>query len=286
MSEDELYEQLQANLQAEIKAAAERAKAVPISIRLGRNATLQTVAEQLGLQAFRRVTNGRWYAVATDPEARLELGALTVAARQSKKSLTSVIEAIAHVSPGWLQERPAADAGTIPELQIDKATGLRLRNPFLPLSPRPNETTARFDYASQNVIKEQSPRLAKWLQDCAENEGLPSAAMLDELEAEKIEAEHVRKIQYGDKEWQENKLRPNSGATLTEQNLFAQNIADPWLLKFHRQEAKAASPRAGFDNLTVRMALFKRDPEVREIHRRAGELLKRWKQEAEQKAAA
>ncbi len=283
---DDLFEQLQNDLQKEIQAAAERAKAAPVSIRLGKNANVQQVAGQLGLQVFRRVKDNRAHAAATDPESLEDLGVLTVSARGSRRSLTNVIEVIADVIPGWLQERPAADAGTIPELQIDKATGLRLRNPFLPLSPRPNETTARFDYASQNVIKEQSPRLAKWLQDCAENEGLPSAAMLDELEAEKIEAEHVRKIQYGDKEWQENKLRPNSGATLTEQNLFAQNIADPWLLKFHRQEAKAASPRAGFDNLTVRMALFKRDPEVREIHRRAGELLKRWKQEAEQKAAA
>jgi len=283
---DDLFEQLQNDLQKEIQAAAERAKAAPVSIRLGKNANVQQVAGQLGLQVFRRVKDNRAHAAATDPESLEDLGVLTVSARGSRRSLTNVIEVIADVIPGWLQERPAADAGTIPELQIDKATGLRLRNPFLPLSPRPNETTARFDYASQNVIKEQSPRLAKWLQDCAENEGLPSAAMLDELEAEKIEAEHVRKIQYGDKEWQENKLRPDSGATLTEQNLFAQNIADPWLLKFHRQEAKAASPRAGFDNLTVRMALFKRDPEVREIHRRAGELLKRWKQEAEQKAAA
>ncbi len=284
MTTDQLYESLQANLQKEIHAAAERAKAVPISIRLGRNATLQTVAEQLGLQAFRRVTNGRWYAVATDPEARLELGALTVAARQSKKSLTSVIEAIASVSDGWLQERP--EPVEIPPLPTDPVTGKRVRNPWLPLPPRAGETTPHFDHGSQNVIKEQSPRLAQFLQDCASNEGLPSAKMLDELEAEKIEAEHVRKIQYGDKEWQENALRPDSGATLTEQNLFAQNIADPWLLKFHRREARAPSPRAGFDNLTVRMALYKRDPEVREIHRQAGEILKGWKQEAEQKAAA
>src|SRR6266481_5950685 len=283
---DDLFEQLQNDLQKEIQAAAERAKAAPVSIRLGKNANVQQVAGQLGLQVFRRVKDNRAHAAATDPESLEDLGVLTVSARGSRRSLTNVIEVIADVIPGWLQERPAADAGTIPELQIDKATGLRLRNPFLPLSPRPNETTARFDYASQNVIKEQSPRLAKWLQDCAENEGLPSAAMLDELEAEKIEAEHVRKIQYGDKEWQENRLRPNSGATLTEQNLFAQSVADPWLIKFHRQEAKAGPPRAGFDNLTVRMALFKRDPEVREIHRRAGERLKRWKQEAEQKAAA
>jgi hypothetical protein len=278
------FEKLQGDLARETEAYYEKQKAAPRSIRTGPGATLQTVAEQLGLQAFRRVTNGRWYAV--DAEGRLELAALTVAARQSRRSLTSVIEAIAHVVPGWLQERPAEGAGTIPPLPVDKATGLRVRNPFLPLPPRPGETTPHFDHGSQNVIKEQSPRLAKWLQDCAKNDGLPSAKMLDELEAEKIEADHLRKIPYTDREWEANLLRPGSGANGTQQAEFVHSIADPWLLKFHRQEAKAASPRAGFDNLTHRMLLAKRDPEAREVHKAAGELLKTWQAEAQQKAAA
>ena len=61
-------------------------------------------------------------------------------------------------------------------------------------------------------------------------------AMLDELEAEKLEADAIRKIQYGDKEWQPNKLRSDSGATLTEQNLFARDFEDLNLLSMHRAE--------------------------------------------------
>ena len=45
------------------------------------------------------------------------------------------------------------------------------------------------------------------------------------------------------------------------------------------------SPRLKFDNLTVRMALAKRSPEVRAIHKAAGELLKSWQQEERDVAA-
>jgi hypothetical protein len=162
---------------------------------------------ELGLAALRRVKHSRWYVIATDPAARFELGALAIACQRSKQNLVYVLEVIAQTIPGWLQDRPPDDAGTVPELSIDKATGLRCRNPFLPLPPRARETTPRFDHASQNVIRELSPRLAKWLEDCAKNDGLPSMAMMDELAAEKLEAEAMRKIQYGDKEWQANALR-------------------------------------------------------------------------------
>jgi hypothetical protein len=283
MTEDELYEAISRNLAAEVKAAAERAQAVPISIRLGKNASLQQVAEELGLAAYRRVKHNRAYAVATDPVARLELGALAVAARQSRKSLAEILNVLAAVAPGWLQERPAEDAGTVPNLPVDPVTGERIRNPWLPLPPKDGETSSRYDYGSQNVIQEQSLRLARWLEQCAEHGG-PTAKMLDQLEAERLEADHRRKIPYGPSEWQANKLRPDS-ATLTEQNLFAKSITDPWVLELHRAEAKAGSPRAGFDNLTVRMALAKRSPEIREVHKAAGELLKQWKQEQQQKAA-
>jgi hypothetical protein len=285
MSED-LFETLQRDLAREVDDHYERQKVGPVSIRrIGPNASLQTVSERLALGAYQRLKHGRWYAAASDPEARLQLGALAVAARQSRRSLVEIIEVLSTIIPGWRQVRPDADAGTVPELPIDKATGLRCRNPFLPLPPRSGETTPRFDHQSQTMIREQSPRLAKWLEDCAANDGLPSVAMLDQLEAEKIEADHLRKVQYGDREWQENKLRPDSGATLTEQNLFVQGIADPWLVRFHRTEAKLGSPRCGYDNLTHCMAIAKRDPEIRQVHKAAGELLKAWKAEQQEKAA-
>src|SRR5439155_17647173 len=113
----------------------------------------------------------------------------------------------------------------------------------------------------------------------------PTTKMLDQLEAEKLEAEARRNVVYGDRQWEENKLRPNSGATLTEQGEFAKSITDPWVLETHRQEAKAGSPRL-LDTLTVRMALFKRSQESRAIHKEAHEILRNWQAEQQQKAAA
>jgi hypothetical protein len=282
---DDLFTKLQNDLAREVADHYERQKTGPASIpRTGLGASMQIVAEQLALGAFQRIKNGRWYAAATDPEARLALGALAVAARQSKRSLVEVIETIASIIPGWIQERPAADAGTVPELPIDRATGLRCRNPFLPLPPRKGETTPRYDHASQAMIKEQSPRLAKWLADCVANDGLPSVAMLDQLQAEKIEADHLRKIQYGDRQWQENKLRADLGATVTDRMIFEKSVTDPWLAKFHRSEAKLGAPKCGYDNLTYRMAIAKRDPEIREIHRQAGQILKAWQAQQQEKA--
>jgi len=275
MTIDDLSEKQQRDFDAAIKEHYEKQKAGPKSVvRTGPNATLQSIAEPMFLAAYRRVRNNRGYAAATDPEARLEGGALGVEAKKARANLTPVIDVIASVVPGWLQERPSDDAGTIPELPIDRVTGLRVRNPWL----EPH------DFKSQHVIKELSPRLARWLEDCAKHGG-PTMAMLDELEAERIEAEHLRKLPYGEKEWEANLLRPGSGASLTEQNQFVKSIEDPYLLKFHRREAEMGSPRLKFDNLTVRMALAKRSPEVRAIHKAAGELLKSWQQEERDKAA-
>jgi hypothetical protein len=109
--------------------------------------------------------------------------------------------------------------------------------------------------------------------------------MLDQLQAERLEADAMRKINYSEKDWIANLLRPDSGANLTEKHVFAKSVEDPFLLRFHRSEAAMPSPRCGYDNLTTRMALAKRSPEIREVHRKAGEILAKWKQEGEQKAA-
>ena len=265
----DLEEKLKQNVNDAFKAEQEKAKRVPTPWRIGPLTTLREAGEQLGLQVLRGLPHGRDYAL--DAQGRIELAATAVSAMKLKANLTAVLEAYADVIPGWRQERPPEDG--MPELPVDKTTGLRLRNPWLPLPPRPNETTPRYDHKSQHVIREQSPRLAKWLEECAENDGLPSAAMLDRYEAEKIENAHLRTVVYGEAQWNENLLRPGSDANLTQQNLFARSVTDPWLLQFHRQEAKAGSPRAKFDNLTVRMALHKRSPEAREVHRAAGEIL-------------
>jgi len=299
MTEDELYQKLQNDLAAEIQRNEEAKKRVPTSFRIGPRTTLRESAEHLAVETFKQLRHNRHYALSS--EGRLELAALAVACTSNKKNLTNVLEVLASVEhslkdvlqekedqrlPGLLQLRPAADAGTVPELPIDKATGLRCRNAWLPLPPREGETQPRFDHASQHVIRETSPRLAKWLEDCAKNDGLPSVAMLDELESERIEAEHLRKIPYGEKEWQENLLRPDSGANPTERGQFIRNTTDPWLARLHTQEAKGGSPRLRFDNHTFANLLYKRDPAIREIHRKAGELFATWKQEAKQKAAA
>lgn len=288
MNED-LYQKLQQDLQGEIQkqiqASEDAKKRLPTQFRIGPRTTLRESAERLFMEAYQQVKHNRLPAL--DAQAKLEGSALTLSAINNKKNLVGVLEVVADVIPGWRQERPPDDAGTIPELAVDKSTGLRIRNPWLPLPPlKPGEKQPHFDYKSQEIIKEQSPRLAKWLQDCVKNGGQPSAAMLDALEYEKLEADHLRKVPYGEKEWQANRLRVDSGASLTERMAFAKSVTDPWLLQLHRSEAKLGSPRAGFDNLTHRMALAKRNPEVREVHRQAGEILRTWQAEQQQKKEA
>jgi hypothetical protein len=309
MSEQELFESLQRNVDAAVEAEL-ASRRTPIRGHYQANGVQETAAE-LGLNVYGRILNNRRYAAATDPAARQEFAALTVAWRGSKITLQHVQETIAavvrahnvqalaenelakkegrgerwQILPEWLQERPSADAGTIPELPIDKATGLRCRNPWLPLPPRPGETQPHFDHASQAMIREQSPRLAKWLEECAANEGLPSVAMLDELEAERLEAKAKRELPYGEKEWEQNKFRKSLHCTVSEQGDFAKSIESPYLLQFHRDEAKAGSPRLMFGNLSIAMELAKRSPEIREIHKRAEATYREWRAE-QQKAAA
>jgi hypothetical protein len=285
MTENELFEKLQDNLAAEIQAREDKKKALPTPFRIGPFHTLREAAEQLGVRALQKLTHGRAYAL--DAEGRLELAALATACIQSKKNLSAVLETLASVVPGWLQDRPPDDAGVVPVLETDPVTGQRIRNPWLPLAPlKPGETTPHFDFASQNVIRETTPRLATWLIACAKNGGQPSAAMMDELQAEKIDAEQMKKIPYDAKTWEENKLRADYGADLTQKNLFVRSIENPYLLRLHRSEAKLGSPRCGYNNLTHRMALARRNPEVREVHRKAEEIFATWQQEAKEKAAA
>jgi hypothetical protein len=280
MSEaDELFEKLKANLAAEIKRQAE-SKVLPVQFRIGPRTTFREAAEQYGLACYRRVKHNRAYAL--DAKARLEIAALSIASQKAGKHLVEVIEAIASVAPNWLQQRPADPE--IPALPIDKITGERLRNPFLPLPGGKPGDTPRYDHRSQIMLKEQSPRLAKWCEDAAKFGG-PTVAMQDELEAERMEAEALRKVQYGDREWAANALRPDSDATLTAKGEFVKSINDPWLLETHRREAAMGSPRAGFDNLTIRMGLAKRSEEIREVHRKAGELVATWLQQGKEKAA-
>jgi hypothetical protein len=238
MTETELLEELKHNFAAEIKRQAE-SKVVPVPFRIGPNTTMHQAAEQYGLACYGRVKYGRPYAC--DAQAKFELRELTIESQKAGNNLVEVITVIADTIPGWLQQRPAEDAGIIPALPICKITGERTRNPWLPLPGSKPGEPPRFDYKSQNVIKEQSPRLAKFLADCAKHGG-PTAHMADELESERIEAEQLRKVQYTGKEWEENLLRPDSGANLTEQMMFSRSVTDPWLLQFHRQEAAMGSP--------------------------------------------
>jgi hypothetical protein len=87
------------------------------------------------------------------------------------------------------------------------------------------------------MIKEQSPRTARFLEDIVKFGGV-TIAMMDELESEKIEAEHLRKLEYGDKQWSENLLRPGYEPNLTKRMDWVNSIADPWLLRATRRESE------------------------------------------------
>jgi len=295
MTEDELQKQIEDNIAAELAKEEERKRRLPIPFRVGPGGTLQSAfieaCKRLGLRGY-----------AAYPITLAEGGALVQAAHGAKGNLVRAVETLANtdatviapggrktiISTGLRQEwRPAADAGQVPELPIDHITGLRCRNPFLPLPPlKPGETEPHFDHASQHVVRELSPRLARWLEDCARNGGSPSMAMLDALEAERLEAEHLRGLRYDSERWTVNKLRRESGASLTEMNNFVRGIEDPFLVLAHRKEAELGAPRLHFDNLTFCMKLADRNAEVRAIHRAAGEILRGWQEEAKQKAAA
>jgi hypothetical protein len=272
MATDELLQKQQENLKAQIEAAEERRKKIPPSWRLGPNQKLEHAAGEMGVSAYKRLKHGRWYAL--DPVAKLELGAEAVACMQLKRNVVNDFEQLSTILPGWIQYRP--EVPTIPELPIDRVTGLRIRNPWL----EPH------DFKSQAYIKELSKRLADWLEKCAKNGGQPSMAMLAELESERADAEYIAKLAYGEKQWSENKLRKDSGATLTEIGQFVKNIGDPYLEKFHRKEAELGSPRLHFDNLTYRMAIAKADFALRETHKLAGEIFATWQAEQTETKAA
>jgi hypothetical protein len=312
MTETEMSEKIDAALAEQVAAEEERKKRLPVSIRIGPGGSLQNAGQEAAISALKRL-GYRWYPLKDDPTSRAQFGALAIACMQSKMPLLQVLEKLGDVDPllrsllgdeikdddlprlnlrqAW---RPGADAGVIPPLPIDPVTGERIRNPWLPLDPIEIKGSGQdkrlrpmphFDHGSQAMIKEKSPRLAAWLEACAKNGGQPSMKMLDELEAERMEAEYLRKIEFGAEQWAANKLRRDSGANLTERNLFARSIADPWLLRAHRAEAKAGAPTLRFQNFTVANAIAKRDPQVREVHKQAEQIFKAWQQEGKQQAA-
>ena len=137
MTEQELFEQIQRNLDDEIeKELASRRTLIRGQYQAN---GVQHVAEELGLAGYGRLPQNRKYAAATDPDARRELGALANACRTSKKNLVEVLEVIAQVIPGWLVERPPADAGRI-DWPLDPGSKEKILNPFLPL-PEENQAT-------------------------------------------------------------------------------------------------------------------------------------------------
>jgi hypothetical protein len=272
MSED-AFETIQKNLAAENDKEAERRKRLPINLKLGPRGSLQQAGETASETALKRL-GYRDYAL--DHIGRAEFGAFAVGCIQHKLNIVDALEKLATIVPGLKQDRPPADAGVIPPLPIEPVTGLRIANPY--------EGKATAEKArSKEVIKTWSPRLAKWLEDAAKNQGV-SANMLDELQAEKDEAQHMREIKYGQDEWRLNKIRPDSGATLTEQNLFVRSVTDPWLLAFHRREAQLGSPRLKF-NLTHRMQAWHIDPKLCEAYKTAEQVFKQWQAEQQEKAA-
>jgi hypothetical protein len=285
MTTDTLFEQLQKNLADEVTAAAERAKVGPRSIRTGPGAKVQHVAEQLGISALSRLPFSRWWAV--DDEEKLKFGAYAVAAR-GRGRLDDLFKAMAATSypvskkpgeyefalPNWTQTwRPEpVDVPAWPTCPITKAP---VRNPF----EEPH------DYKSQAMFKELSSRLAAFAEQAAKNHGV-TLAMADELQAEKIQAETLRKLPYSEAEWRANRLRKDCGATVTEINLFARSCEDPNLLGAHRKESELGSPSAMFGHLGFRMALAKKDQKLADLHKAAQELYEQWKADEQQEKAA
>ena len=279
MTEEQLMKQIEDNIEAEKQAAAEKAKRLPISLKVGPGSSLQNAGETAGETAMKRL-GLRDYAL--DAIGKAQVSAFAVACVQHRLNLVDAFEKLVTVVPGWKQTwRPDKSAGTVPELPIDPCTGLRARNPFLPLPPlKPGETTPHYDHASQAMAREQSPALAEWLEACARNGGEPSLAMLDKQDAEKIEADYVRALPYGANEYASNRLRKDQFATITERMQWEKGITDAWVIKAHRAEAELGSPRIGYGNLTYRMKLWHISPELCEAFKTGEKLFKSWEQKA------
>jgi hypothetical protein len=274
------FDKLQSDLAAEIDAHYERQKRAPVSMKIGPAGTLQTAAGATGREALSRVMFGRGYAF--DGQSALEFGTLTTAAMQMKMNVVDTFDRMATTRyltndkwqlPNWRQTwRP--EPVEIPPLPTDPITGQRVRNPW----EEPH------DFKSQNMVKEWSPRLAQWLEDCVKNHGV-TVGMLDKLEAEKLEAAALFKVPYGLDDWMNNRLRRDIEPNLTFRGEFAKSIADPWALHAHREEEKLGSPRAVLTNHTFLNALAKRDQRLADVHKLARQIYEQWQDEAKQKAA-
>ena len=264
--------------EAEKKKQLEREKMRPTVVPYGKGEPLQQAAEKAAVAGLKKL-GLRHYPLGEYPLDRLKFGCLAVASQRTHQNFLAVVDKFAGLRDIFLdfkQNRPEPDEGTIPPLPIDLVTGLRVRNPELPLpGTKPNQK-ARYDYKSQIYIREFSPRLAKWLKDCAANGGQPSFAMVDELAFEKQRADKLRALPYGEREWAENKLRPASGVSETEKEQFVRSIGDPDLAQFHRREAAMGPPKLPFGNLTARMRLAQLCPELLETYKEAEKLFAEW----------
>jgi hypothetical protein len=238
----------------------------------------------MGMAVLRRRENNRAFAVTA--EHAKEFGAQALAAARAGMNPVTVIGKFDDIIAALLLDLPKACVPwrkqipalvELPKLPLCPVSGKQIRNPHEP----------PVDARSVRVLEELHPRLSRWLKDCVKYGG-PTAYMLDELKAEQLEASHERDLvlAYGDKEWEANLLRKDSGATLTEQGAWLKAIEDLTLVKIHRHEAELGSPSLGFDNLSVRSAIAKHDPALREIHKQAGEILNGWQAEAREAAAA
>ena len=285
MNAEDMFEKHQSDLAREIEEHFERQKRGPVVVRSGPNATLQDVAAATGQAALARLKNNRAYALSD--EGKLKFGAICIASRAAKANLVDTLSEMAATQyvvdleknkwtrPNWTQTwRPAPVV--IEPLPIDKITGERVRNPWL----EPH------DIKSQNVIRSQSPRQAKFLEDAAKNNGV-TAHMLDELDFERLQSERLAAVRFSANEWNGNKLRKDLELNLTARMLFERSLEDPWMLSAYRHEAEMGSPRALLSNLTFRMCLAKKDQTLAAIHRSAAAIHAQWQaDEQERKAAA
>src|SRR4030095_3179224 len=169
---NDLFEQLQSDLAKRIDEYYNRPRPEPVQIMPG--GSLQSAAERAATAAFRRLKNSRWYAL--DESGRMEFGAFAVACQRVRAhNFVELLGTLAQVLPGWLQDRPSEQEPLI--WPVDKISGQKIANPWV---GELNTDRAR----SRTVIEETAPRLARHMKRLAELGGAPSAAMLDELDAE------------------------------------------------------------------------------------------------------
>jgi len=230
------------------------------------------------LEAFTKVKGNRHYAL--DLASANQLGAYALAYRDTVleaggrfelSELTKLLDELAQVR--WaadgkehglnlVQSRPGPEIALKPI--CDPITGLPIKNPF---SYPP-------DLTSQMLLEKENPALAKYYRETKDG---TTFAMIAKMKEEREQRDRIRAIEYGEKQHRENPfLLPHGKEALQKQSeLVRANEHQPHIVNWYQAEAKA-KPSLGFGNVTVRMAITKRDPQLGAIYQKAEAIYQQW----------